>query len=412
MPALSPRRVLVLGASGVLGTAVRREAAHHPDLLCVPASRGRRPGFLTVPYADLTTSEDWVAVLREHNVESVVNCAGIWQGSPEDFEHIQYRVPVALGLACAKLNLHLVHVAALGARAGSPVPYAATKARAARFIVDRVPGSTVVYPSLLFGPEGQSTRFLMQLAALPVHFDLGYPKNLQPVHVDDVARAIVGSLRGENIERCIECAGRSQVSLREYLAHLREGMGLGRPRVTLALSRQSSRSLFTWGERLGARFVNRRTWQLLSEGVRSQEACAHTLPCEAFATPADGVAAVDAWLRTFTRLALGTLWLGTAVATWRFWPHADSLDWLSQLHPALGTPSWLAASCLLDATMGLASVFFPSKRLWKAQFWLTLAYSLGWALSMPQSLVHPLGALTKNLCVLAAQAYLALHERK
>jgi uncharacterized protein YbjT (DUF2867 family) len=408
----TPRRVLVLGASGLIGSAICREALRHPSLQCIPASREAREGFLSIPYSKLTRPEDWVALLQEHDIESVVNCIGLWKGSKEVFERIQFEVPTALGRACAHLKLHLVHVSALGFRESSPLPYVSTKPRADKFIYDNVPGSTIVYPSLVFGPSGQSTRFFLQLAALPVHADLGYPQNLQPVHVEDVARAVVASLRGEIRERRIECAGQSRITVSEYLAHLRQGMGLGRPRLTIAMPKSVTRAMFSFGDKLGSQFVNKQTFALLADGTCSKDDQPHVRPYENYATPAEFTQVKGARLRMATRLGMGTLWLGTAIGTWWFWPRDDALNMLAQMHPALATTGSLAASCLLDASMGLASFFLPSKRLWKLQFWLTLGYTAGLVFAMPVGLAHPLGLLLKNLCVLAAQAYLALTEEK
>jgi len=411
MASPSPRRVLVLGASGLIGSAICREALRHPSLHCLPASREVRAGFITIPYASLTKPEHWVALLQEHRIESVVNCIGIWKGSKATFERIQYDVPTALGLACARLDLHLVHISALGFKKSSPLPYVSTKPRADRFIYDNVPGSTIIYPSLVFGPAGQSTRFFMQLAALPIHADMGYPKNLQPVHVDDVACAVVSSLSGKTRDRHIECAGRNRIDVSEYLSHLRDGLGLGRPSLTISLPKSITRAMFTIGDKLGSQFVNKQTFALLADGTASAEDFPKARPYENYACRADMAQVNNSRLRLATRLGMGTLWLGTAIGTWWFWPREDALNLLGQMHPALANTTSLTASCLLDASMGIASFLFPSKRLWKAQFWLTFGYAVGLIYATPLGLAHPLGLLLKNLCVLSAQAYLALTEQ-
>jgi len=412
MASKSTRRVLVLGASGLVGTAVLNEASRYPELVCVPATRGTRDGFVNLPFDTLTTPSAWAKVLQDLNVQSVVNCVGIWSGTPDTFELIQYQVPAALGLACARLKLHLTHVSALGFKADSPLPYVSTKARAAQYILDKVPGSTIIYPSLIFGTTGQSTRFFMQLAALPIQADLGYPKNLQPVHVDEVARAVVDSVRGARLEREIDCAGRTRVSIHEYLTGLRTGMGLKRSWLTVNMPRAATKTMFLLGEKFGSQFINKQTYALLTEGTHSDRDFPTARPYEAYAQPADGRQALNAWLYTATRISMGTLWLGTAIGMWFFWPREDSLRLMALLHPSLGSTGWLAVSCLLDAAMGVLSFVAPSKRLWKAQFWLTAGYTAGLVLAMPTNLAHPLGMLTKSLCVLAAQAYLALNEQK
>ena len=49
---------------------------------------------------DLEHTNDWSRVIAEHRLDAVVNCVGIWSGSVETFERVQYTVPVALFDAC------------------------------------------------------------------------------------------------------------------------------------------------------------------------------------------------------------------------------------------------------------------------------------------------------------------------
>ena len=62
--------------------------------------------------------------------------------------------------------------------------------------------------------------------------------------------------------------------------------------------------------------------------------------------------------------------------------------------------------------MGLASLLWPRRRLWLAQFALTVAYAAGLAIALPWSWSHPLGPLTKNLAVLATMLFLAMQESR
>jgi uncharacterized protein YbjT (DUF2867 family) len=406
------RRVLVLGASGMIGQAIIEAAAGADSLELLPASHRARPGYVRVDYESLTSAEAWSHLLREHRVDAVVNCVGIWAGTHAEFERVQYTVPVALFDACHRMGLRVVHLSALGFAADSPLPYVSTKARADRYLLGHCPHGVVVLPSLVFGSDGASSRFLLNLAALPVQVDFGFARNLQPVHVREVARAVIGALRDDAPPRTIECAGTFAVSVPEYFDALRAGMGLGPARVRLKLPAWCGRLLFGAGELLGARFVNRQTWILLASGTRSDRPNPAALPYTRFATPADRRLAQDTQLYWFARLGIAFLWLWTAAMTWFVWPRQQTLSWLESLWPGLGTPSWLAASCVLDATLGIASLLWPRQRLWQAQFALTAVYSLGLAVALPWSWSHPLGPLTKNLAVLATLLYLAMHEAR
>ena len=117
-----------------------------------------------------------------------------------------------------------------------------------RYLLDCCGQGTVVYPSLVFGRDGRSTQFFLNLAALPVQVDFGLPRNLQPVHVDEVAHAVVAALTAPTPARAIEYAGTHAVSIPENFAALRTRLGL-RPAapVRLKVSLSWGRSLFTIG---------------------------------------------------------------------------------------------------------------------------------------------------------------------
>ena len=406
------KRVLVLGASGMIGRAIQEEARTAEELELLPASHRDRPGHVHIDYESLTTPEAWANVLSDQRIGAVVNCVGIWTGTVEQFELVQYTVPVALFDACSQLGIRVVHLSALGFSAHSPLPYASTKARADQYLLEHCAHGVVVHPSLVFGGDGDSSQFFLNLAALPLQVDFGFPRNLQPVHVHEVALAVVGALREEAPQRTIECVGIHPVAIPEYFDALRAGMGLKPARVKLKLPTWCGKLLFQAGELVGAHFVNRQTWALLETGTQSGQQNPAAVPYDNFATAADRRMTQETQLYWFARLGLAFLWLWTAAVTYFVWPRHETLSWLDSLWHGLGTPFWLAASCVLDATMGVASLLWPRKRLWLAQFALTAVYSLGLAVALPWSWGHPFGPLTKNVAVLATMLFLAMQESR
>ena len=407
---MNKKRVLVLGASGMIGRAIQDAARTETTLELLPASHRDKAGHIRVDYESCTTTDAWVQVLRDHHVDAVVNCVGIWSGTPPDFELIQYTVPVALFHACTSLGIRIIHLSALGFSADSPLPYASTKARADQYLLEHCPGGVVVYPSLVFGNDGDSSKFFLNLAALPIQVDFGFAQNLQSVHVREVARAVVGALTQEQPERTIDCAGTHAVAIPEYFAALRVGMGLKPAPLRLKLPTWCGRLLFKAGELLGAHFVNDQTWVLLQTGTQSGRANPAAVPYTEFATPGDLREVRETQLYWFARLGIAFLWLWTAAVTLWAWPRQETLSWLDSLWPGLGTMFWLALSSALDATMGIAALIWPRTRLWLAQFALTAVYSAGLAVALPWAWAHPFGPLTKNVAVLFTMLYLARYE--
>jgi hypothetical protein len=70
----------------------------------------------------------------------------------------------------------------------------------------------------------------------------------------------------------------------------------------------------------------------------------------------------------------------------------------------------LAAACLFDLLMGLASAAYASRLLWQAQIVCVLAYSVVIAFGLPEFLIHPFGPISKNIAVLGCLGYLNIME--
>lgn len=112
------------------------------------------------------------------------------------------------------------------------------------------------------------------------------------------------------------------------------------------------------------------------------------------------------------RLSMVLIWLWTAITSWYFYPHAESLAWLRQVGLIEHTPFWLASACVFDLLMGITSAFFASKKLWQVQFIFTVFYTLAIVIYLPAFLFHPFGPITKNLTVFACLAFLICMEKR
>lgn len=140
----------------------------------------------------------------------VVSLVGLLNGSPKDFEEIQWKGAENVAKAAKSVGAKLIHVSAIGADINSSIPYARTKALAEASVFDICPDATVIRPSIVFGPgdsffnvctttrvtnisskycHGQRfARISRFLPFLPVFG--GGKSRLQPVFVGDVARAV------------------------------------------------------------------------------------------------------------------------------------------------------------------------------------------------------------------------------
>lgn len=112
------------------------------------------------------------------------------------------------------------------------------------------------------------------------------------------------------------------------------------------------------------------------------------------------------------RLGIAFLWLWTAFVSWFAYPHSDSLELLRQAGVTSHTYHVFVAACIADLAMGIACIAYARPWLWWSQCALVAVYSIVIGLQLPEFLLHPFGALTKNIPVLLCLAFLALADAR
>lgn len=209
MPAASGGRVLVTGATGLVGAACVRRLASHPAFGRVVAIvRREAPAALRLPGVEARVA-DFEALERLDDTGPVTHalCAlgtTIRQaGSQERFRRVDHDYAIATARLGLRLGAHhFLLVSALGASAGSRVFYNRVKGETEEGI--RALGYrslTIVRPSLLLGDRTER-RFGEEVAK---RFGFLMPGRLRPVEADDVADALVAAAAEDRPgERVIE----------------------------------------------------------------------------------------------------------------------------------------------------------------------------------------------------------------
>lgn len=241
-------RILILGGTGFVGRSLCEQLAAHPVLqgarLVVPTRRRARGRHLcTVPQVDVVEADvhrdaDLRGLLR--GCDAVVNLVAILHGTPAAFEAVHVGLCRRLGQACVAAGVRrLVHVSALGVPvdgdpAQAPSHYLRSKAAGEQALkaVDGL-ALTVLRPSVMFG---ERDRFLNLFASLQARLPLmplaGSQARMQPVWVEDVARALVRCLEdGATAGKTYELAGPTVYTLGELVRLA--GRWSGHPRLVL-----------------------------------------------------------------------------------------------------------------------------------------------------------------------------------
>lgn len=199
------RLVAVFGGSGFLGRSLVRQlipagydvrlVARHPERsAAVLTALG--PGLAEAVCADIR-DPDAVARAVEQSF-AVVNAVGLYRESgSETFAAIHEQGASNVAAAAAKAGVErLIQISGIGVDLHSSSSYVRSRAVGERRAREAFAAVTILRPSALFGPDAGLLASLDALTrALPV-FPLFGPGTLrlQPVHVEDVAQAVVNAL--------------------------------------------------------------------------------------------------------------------------------------------------------------------------------------------------------------------------
>ena len=115
----------------------------------------------------------------------------------------------------------MVHVSSLGADPDSRSVYSRSKAAGEQEIAANFGESTIVRPSVIFGPEDQFfNRFAAMARMFPVVPVVGARTLFQPVYVDDVARAVCSAVEDGSVSGVYELGGPDIASFRDLMGKM------------------------------------------------------------------------------------------------------------------------------------------------------------------------------------------------
>lgn len=261
-------KILLCGASGFvgrhLGTALL--GAGHEVVRGVRHPRGT--GDIAIDYRSDIDISAWMTRLA--GVDAVVNAIGVLRDSPaQPMALLHDAAPRALFAAAAQCGVkRIVQISALGAGSGLNFPYMQTKQAADDFLQTLDIDWTILRPSLIYGEDGASTRMFMLLSRLPLlMLPEGGKQMVQPVHIDDIAQAVVKLLDPDTPPQrsIIECVGAEAVTLGGLVASFRTQRGNKAPRI-LAVPGIMLKIMAWMGDRIPAMPVGSDTLAMLAAG--------------------------------------------------------------------------------------------------------------------------------------------------
>ena len=244
---MTARNILILGGSGFIGSALVRKLCGQGLKVVVPTRhRERSKHLIVLPTVDVVEADiDDAATLSAlvSRADAVINLVGILHGdtgSPYGarFKAVHVDLPGRVGAAChAAGETRLLHMSALGAAADAPSMYLRSKAAGEAAVRAAAPRAalTVFRPSVVFGRDDAFINLFARLQRILPLVAVGRPgARLAPVHVEDVAQAIVNAIDNPStFGRTYDLAGSQVMTLKEIIQFA--GRVSGHPRPVIGL---------------------------------------------------------------------------------------------------------------------------------------------------------------------------------
>jgi uncharacterized protein YbjT (DUF2867 family) len=202
------RKILVLGASGLIGRFVTddlRARGFAAIGIARKFSAGQRMSALDLEMPLLSLGKSEMArLVSDRNIDVIVNCLGVLQDGPGSDTVAVHRDFAARLLAAIRQGgraVRLIHISIPGAASGDRTAFSQTKREAERLIAASGMSYAILRPGFVVAPSAYGgSAMLRALAALPLELPAKEGATpFQPVAVEDIA-ATIAFLAGREID--------------------------------------------------------------------------------------------------------------------------------------------------------------------------------------------------------------------
>jgi nucleoside-diphosphate-sugar epimerase len=427
-------RVLITGANGFIAREIiaRLFQSGHEIVACVHSKLLENVPHTRAFTADFTKStelEFWLPHL--HDIDVVINCVGVFQTvQDKNMWKIHYEAPKALFEACVKKNIKkIIHISILGADKVD-VPYATSKLAIDNYLQTLSIDSTIIRPSVVYGKGSYGgTSLFRGLAGFPLILPLpGRAEQLQqPIHIDDLALIVERALTlpGKQLWHAV---GEEKISIKNMLIKLRTWLGFKKAKIF-----SIPESLLRLGAKIGNYIPNSPMSEtgikMMTVDIVATEQELENLKQATQINPrgyTDGLKGMvssvqDRWharlyfLRPLLRISIAFIFLLSGILCLLPTTFPLSMDFMMRAHiPLVFRPAILYICSGIDIILGLATLL--NYRLIVVGFMqcaIILIYTLVLSILFPMYWLDPLGALAKNIPILAAiLAMMALESER
>ena len=157
-----------------------------------------------------------------NNSDVVINLVGILnEKRKQKFSTIHTDLPEGIATLCSQTDVKkFIHVSAIGANKESRSKYQQSKFLGEEKALNNFKNTLIIRPSVVCGSEDNFTNLFAKLSLSPIIPVVSKNYKLQPIFVNDVARAIVKAIEIKNNEGQIYEIGGEKISSFEDLIKL------------------------------------------------------------------------------------------------------------------------------------------------------------------------------------------------
>lgn len=221
-------KALVLGGNGFIGSNIVSKLRTQAVKVMV-GSRKLNPqnSMPEILMQEMLRIEDWLLALNNLGFQTgdvVVNSVGILRERPnESYEKIHNLAVKALAQACARLDVRLVHISAIGLTATAKSRFIRSKFEGEQAVLASGAQAIIVRPSLLDGEGGYGAKWFRRVSTWPIQFVMESPGLIAPLQVADLGEAVANlcMMNFDELAKIMELGGNDIVTIPQYLNQLR-----------------------------------------------------------------------------------------------------------------------------------------------------------------------------------------------
>ncbi|MCW8932810.1 MAG: SDR family oxidoreductase [Gammaproteobacteria bacterium] len=417
--------ILIVGVSGFIGQHLYHALSQdgHKVTGC---SRHELNGVNWKKCDFKQNQDEWEQKLW--SVDLVINTVGIYEQSAElisnndGFTQVHELGPKILFDACKKNNIKVIQISAIGAEQENPVTeFLRSKRKADQYLLSSESPNVVLYPGIVLGERGRSTRQLSLLASLyciPLVF--GRHKQLPLISIYQMTDYIKNLIRHWPENHLAKVLVAKPEIMENLLTNLRYWMNLGKG-TFFVIPKSLVELIFYFFPKLSIGAFNKQSLLMLDEYSNKTEQISNfsqqTASESLLKYKATKQFKKERQIQTLfyiNLIVLGVIWVVSGISSIINFEQSRDLISLIGIQGDFGDVIIITAA-LGDIVLGLMLwMALWVKRIRKgiiyAQIGVMIIYSLIISVMLPIFWLHPFAPIVKNLAILVLSMYLLIEE--